>query len=96
MTLGEFTQNYIEHNSLVRLLYKEPGGHRVVLNDWNDVDMDHQIVKGIGKYAPYINHRVLGLASILVRGHYPEAINVVIEEIPLDILRAGKLDCIII
>jgi hypothetical protein len=91
MTLKEFTENYIEHNSLVRVLYKHKGGHKLILNDWDEVDMDHQIIKGKGKYAAYINHKVLGVASILVRGHYSEAINIVIEEIPLDELRENKL-----
>ena len=91
MELKEFIDKYIEHNSLVRVLYKHKGGHKVVLNDWDDVAMDWEIVKGQGKYAPYINHKVLGIASILVRGPYSEAVNVVIEEIPLDELRENKL-----
>jgi len=91
MTLQEFVKDYVEANSLVRVLYKEKGGHRIVLNDWNDVDMDHQIVKGVGKYAAYINHKVIGVASILVSGPYPESINIVIEEIPLAELRDNKL-----
>jgi hypothetical protein len=57
--------------------------------------MDHQIVKGVGKYAAYINHKVIGIASISVRGHYSEAINIVIEEIPLDKLREDKLKTIL-
>jgi hypothetical protein len=95
MTLKEFTENYIEHNSLVRLLYKNPGGHKLILNDWDDVDMDHQIVKGKGLYAAYVNHKVLGVTSIVVRGPYSEAINIVIEEIPLHILREQKLQTIL-
>ena len=95
MTLKEFTENYIEHNSLVRVLYKEKGGHKIVLNDWDDVDMDWEIVKGRGKYAAYINHKVIGIASISVRGPYSEAINIVIEEIPLDELRENKLSALL-
>jgi hypothetical protein len=95
MTLKEFIDEYIEHNSLVRVLYKNPGGHKTVLNDWDDVAMDWEIVKGEGKYAPYINHKVLCVASILVRGPYSEAINIVIEEIPLDKLRENKLKTIL-
>ena len=95
MILKEFIENYIEHNSLVRVLYKNPGGHKLVLNDWDDVAMDWEIVKGEGKYAPYINHKVLCIASILVRGPYPESINIVIEEIPLDKLREDKLKTIL-
>lgn len=95
MTLKEFIDEYIEHNSLVRVLYKHKGGHKIVLNDWDEVDMDHQIIKGKGKYGPYINHKVLGIASISVRGPYSEAINIVIEEVPLHILREQKLQTIL-
>jgi hypothetical protein len=95
MTLKEFINEYIEHNSLVRVLYKIPVGHKLILNDWDEVSMDWEIVKGEGKYAPYINHKVLGIASILTGGPYPESINIVIEEIPLDELRETKLDTIL-
>jgi hypothetical protein len=94
MTLKEFIDEYIEHNSLVRVLYKHKGGHKLILNEWSEVDMDHQIIKGKGPYAPYINHKVLGIASISVRA-YSEAINIVIEEIPLHILREQKLQTIL-
>jgi hypothetical protein len=95
MTLKDFIHEYVEHNSLVRVLYKNPGGHKTVLNDWDDVDMDWEIVKGEGKYAPYINHKVLCVTSISVRGPYSEAINIVIEEIPLDKLREDKINTLI-
>jgi hypothetical protein len=83
MTLKDFINDYVEGNSLVRVLYKNTAGHKTVLQDWDDVDMDHQIIKGKGKYATYINHKVIGLTSILVRGPFSEAINIVIEEIPV-------------
>ena len=95
MILKDFIKEYVEHKSLVRVLYKNPGGHKLILDDWNDVAMDWEIVKGQGKYAPYVNHKVLGVASILVRGPYPESINIVIEEIPLDELRENKLNSLI-
>jgi hypothetical protein len=91
MILKDFIKEYVEGNSLVRVLYKNPGGHKLVLDDWNDVAMDWEIVRGQGKYAAYINHQVLGVTSIVVRGPYSESINVVIEEIPLDELRDNKL-----
>ena len=96
MILKEFIEEYIERNSMVRLLYKDKlGNHRIILNNWNKVSMEWEVVKGEGVYAPYSNHKVLRIASILVRGHYPEAINIVIEEIPLDQLREMKLDSIL-
>ena len=81
MTLGEFIKNF-SHNNLIRLMYKDKGGHRLVLDTWNDVSMDWEVNKAKGKNRHYINNQVLGLASILqTDGHYPEALNIVIEEL---------------
>lgn len=81
MTLGEFIKNF-SHNNIIRLLYKHKGGHRLVLNDWNEVSMDWEVNAAKGKNRHYINNKVLGLASILItNGHYPEALNIVIEEL---------------
>lgn len=83
MKLGEFIKNF-SHNNIVRLHYKIKGGNKCVLEDWNDVSMDHEILKGKGKNRHYINNEVLGLAGIHFQSghtHYPEAINIVIEEL---------------
>ena len=81
MKLGKFIEEFIEPNSLIRLVYKEVGGHKIVLNDWNDVSMEWQILKGKGKNRHYIDNEVIGIASILVDGHYSEAINICIEKL---------------
>jgi hypothetical protein len=83
MKLGEFIKNF-SHNNIVRLHYKIKGGNRLVLEDWNDVSMDHEILKGKGKNRHYINNEVLELTGIYFHSghtHYPEAINIVIEEL---------------
>jgi hypothetical protein len=84
MKLGEFIKNF-SHNNIVRLMYKEKGGHGCVLEDWNDVSMDHEILNSRGKNRHYIDNEVLGLATICFRPgeghHYPEALNIVIEEL---------------
>jgi len=81
MKLGEFIKNF-SHNNLVRLVYKEKGGYKLVLEDWDDVSMDWEINKAKGKNRHYINNEVLGLASILNAGkHYTESINIIIEEL---------------
>lgn len=84
MTLGEFIKNF-SHNNIIRLLYKIPGGHECVLETWNDVSMDHDILKGKGKNRHYINNKVEGLAGIYFNPqnghHYPDAINIVIEKL---------------
>ena len=91
MKVRDFVEINIEHNSLVRLVYKNPGGHKLVLNNWSDVDMEHQILKGRGKFSRFLDHEVIGIASILTPGNYPEAINIVIKEIPIEELRHSKL-----
>lgn len=83
MKLKEFIENF-SHNNVIRLMHKEKGGHRCVLETWNDISMDHEILKGKGKNRHYINNEVLGLAGIYFNSghsHYPEAINIVIEEL---------------
>ena len=84
MKLGEFIKNF-SHNNIIRLVHKDNGGHRVVHSGWNDVSMDHEILKGKGKNRHYIDNEVLGLATICFRPgdgiSYPEALNIVIEEL---------------
>lgn len=84
MKLGEFIKNF-SHNNIVRLHYKDKGGNQLVLEDWDDVSMDHEILNGKGKNRHYINNEVLGLSAIYLppnKGHhYPEAINIVIERL---------------
>lgn len=84
MTLGAFIKQF-SHNNLIRLLYKIKGGHEIVLDSWNDVSMDWQVISQQGKFRHYINNEVIGLASICFNAgegtHHPEAINIVIERL---------------
>jgi hypothetical protein len=83
MKLGEFIKNF-SHNNMIRLHFKEKGGNRIVLDEWDDVSMDHEIVNGKGKNRHYIDNEVLGLVGIYFQSghtHYPDAINIVIEEL---------------
>lgn len=85
MKLGEFIEKF-SHNNVIRLVHKnKEGGHKVVLDNWNDVSMDWEVNKQRGKFRHYINNEVLGLASIsFVSGsgiHHSDAINIIIEEI---------------
>ena len=91
MTLKDFVKEYVEHNSLIRVVYKLPGGHKAVLNSWSEVSMDHELLKMKGKFARFLNHEVIGVASILTTGAYPDAVNIVVKEIPEDVLRNNKL-----
>lgn len=90
MKLGEFIDKF-SHNNLIRLHYKNKGGYICVLDDFDKVSMDWEVNTNKGRYARYKDHKVLGLASIC-GGSYPEAINIVIEEIPTDEWRDIRLE----
>ena len=83
MKLKEFIENLIQPNSLVRLLYRdEDGGYKTVLEDWNCVSMEWEILKGKSDNRHYINNKVIGIKDILVhKCPYSEAINIVIEKL---------------
>ena len=79
--LGEFIKQF-SHNNMIRLHYKTKEGYECVLNDHNEVSMDWEVLKGKSKNRHYINNEVVKLVSILyTSGHYPEAINIVIEKL---------------
>ena len=81
MMLGEFIKQF-SHNNMIRLHYKTKEGYECVLNDHNEVSMDWEVLKGKSKNRHYINNEVVKLVSILyTSGHYPEAINIVIEKL---------------
>ena len=48
MKLGEFIKNF-SHNNLIRLVYENKGGHKIVLENWDDVSMDWEVNKAKGK-----------------------------------------------
>jgi CTP-dependent riboflavin kinase len=81
MKLGEFIENFVEKNSIIRLVYNDNNDHIIVLDTWNDVSMEWEILKGKGDNRHYINNEVFGIASILVAGPYSEAINIIIEKL---------------
>jgi hypothetical protein len=85
MLLGEFIKLF-SHNNIVRLLYRSGGGYIPVLESWDDVSMDHQILKGEGKYRHYIDNEVLELKSVSFSygagsTRYPQALNIVIQKL---------------
>ena len=89
MILKEFIENFVCKNSLIRLWYITKGVHEMVIDG---VSMEWEIIKGEGIFKKFINNNVIGVTDILVSGHYTEAINIVIEKIPLDDFREQQLN----
>ena len=83
MKLGEFIEQFIRPNSLVRLIYRdEDGSYRTVLEDWDCVSMEWEILRGKSENRHYIDNKVIGIKDILVhKCPYSEAINIVIEKL---------------
>lgn len=96
MKLKEFTESFVCRNSLIRLWYPVlGGGHMMVAKgDGRSVCMEWELIKGEGVYKLYVDHEVIGVTDILCDDS-PEAINIVIEEWPLDMMRELKLGKII-
>ena len=80
MKLGEFIEKF-SHNNIIRLVYKNNGGHEIVLETWDDVSMDWEINKSKGKNRHYVNNEVLGIVSIIGIKRNEDAINIVIEKL---------------
>lgn len=80
MKLGEFIENF-SHNNMIRLVYKNKGGHEIVLETWDDVSMDWEVNKIKGKNRHYINNEVLGIVGIGGIKRNSDAINIVIERL---------------
>lgn len=81
MKLGEFIKQF-SHNNIIRLHYKTGEGFTTVLDTFDDVSMDHEVCNGKGPYRHYIDNEVIRLVSIYQSsGHFPEAINIVIERL---------------
>lgn len=89
MILKEFIENFVCKNSLIRLWYPFKGGNEMVIDG---VSMEWEIIKGEGIFKKFINNNVIGVTDILVSGHYSEAINIVIEKIPIEDFREQQIN----
>jgi hypothetical protein len=72
MNLKDFIEEFIGHNTLIRLWYKHGPGHVMVNGD--KPEMEWEVQKG--KYA---NNQVKYIKDIVIRSPYSEAVNIVIE-----------------
>lgn len=84
MKLGEFIESFIAHNTLIRLLHEESSGYKLLnehKSDWNSVSMEWEVLKQRGLNRHYIGNEVIGITDIVTVGRYPEAVNIVIEEL---------------
>lgn len=80
MTLKEFIENFVCHNSLIKLWKPIKGGHELLVENEETVCMEWQIIKGSDIWQnKYADVTVIGVTDILCDDHYREAINIVID-----------------
>jgi hypothetical protein len=80
MNLGEFIKEF-SRNNIIRLHYKEKGGHKCVLESFDESSMCWEVLKAKGKNRHYINNKVLSVIGICNVKKHPDAINIVIEKL---------------
>jgi len=79
MKLKDFIEEFIEPNTLIRLLYKERGGHLTVSEDgWDIVSMEWEVLRGEGAFKNYADNEVIGITDIITES-CPEAVNITIK-----------------
>lgn len=82
LTLKEFVEQFTCPNTMIRLWYKKNSfsyPYSLIKDDVDDVIMNHALLKGVGIELEYLNSKVIGVNGVLVDGHYPEAVNIVID-----------------
>jgi len=72
MQLKEFIEQFVAKNTLVRLWYKELGGHSLI--DSSKLYMEWELVE-----SDFALNEVEYITDILVPGPYVEAVNIVIK-----------------
>lgn len=78
MILKDFIEEFVEPNTLIRLWKKIKGGHQLLFDSTDMVEMEWKIKKGEGIYKGLEDSPVVGVTDILVKGNYTEAVNIVI------------------
>lgn len=75
MNLKNFINQFICHNTLIRLWYKADTAGYIEVIEGDKPKMEHEWVK-----TEYANNLVIGVTDILyVKSHYVEAVNIVIK-----------------
>ena len=87
MTLGEFIENFVGRNTLIRLWRKIKGGHQMIYLKNKDkpsgidaVCMEWEILNGSTWQTMFKDNKVLYVKDIVVDDSYREAVNIVIDD----------------
>lgn len=80
MNLGEFVENFVCPNSLIKLWIPDVDcGHKLLIEDGNFVCMEHELLDDKVWQSRYRGARVIGVTDIYCDDFYREAINIVIQ-----------------
>lgn len=79
MKLKKFIKRFVVANTTIRLWHPGIGGCDLVKQHIDAVGMEHEILNPNSNIYDYRNYKVVGVTDINVDGHYPEAVNIIIE-----------------
>ena len=79
MNLGEFVENFVCPNSLIKLWIPIDRGHELLMEDNNFVCMEHELLGDKVWQSRYRGARVIGVTDICCDDFYRHAINIVIQ-----------------
>lgn len=78
MTLREFIEKFVIHNSIVRLWYEIKSGYKMIHDGEKEVSMDWEVLDGKSFLSKYLENIVVGVTDI-VCDEYKEAVNIIIK-----------------
>lgn len=78
MTLKEFIEKFVVHNTVVRLWNEKGQTYQMIHDGDKEVSMEWEVIDGKSFLSKYLENKVIGVTDI-VCNEYPEAVNIVIE-----------------
>lgn len=79
MTLREFVEKFVYHNTLIRLWKPIKGGHKMLEKAGDSVCMEWELLRDETWQSVYNDCKVIGVTDILVDGNCSEAVNIVLD-----------------
>lgn len=79
MTLREFVEKFVCHNTIIRLWKPIKGGHKMLVKEGNSVCMEWALLRDETWQSSYNDCKVIGVTDIVVDDFYREAVNIVLD-----------------
>lgn len=79
MTLKEFMEKFVIHNTVIRLWTEKGKIYEMIHDGEKEVSMEWETLDGKSFQSKYLSNKVVGVTD-MVCNEYAEAVNIVIEK----------------